>query len=70
MEFFALDRPSLVKMDCPLLAGLLAEELVKQMPPGLEAVFFGNSGADAVDTAIKFARYATGRPRVVYLHLS
>lgn len=68
MEFLALDRPSLVKMDCPLLAGLLAEELVRRMPPGLETVFFGNSGADAVDTAIKFARYATGRPRVVYLN--
>jgi len=67
MEFLALDRPTLVKMDCPLLAGLLAEELVKRMPPGLEAVFFANSGADAVDTAIKFARYATKRPRVVYL---
>ncbi len=68
MEFLSLDRPTLVKMDCPLLAGLLAEELVKRMPPGLDAVFFANSGADAVDTAIKFARYATKRPRVVYLN--
>ncbi len=62
-----LDRPNLVKMDCPLLAGLLAEELVKRMPHGLDAVFFANSGADAVDTAIKFARAATRRPRVLYL---
>ena len=68
LEFLSLDRPSLVKMDCPLLAGLLAEELVRRMPPGLEAVFFANSGADAVDTAIKFARCATKRPRVVYLN--
>ncbi len=66
-EFLELNRPTLVKMDCPLLAGLLAEELVKRMPPGLDAIFFANSGADAVDTAIKFARYATKRPRVVYL---
>jgi acetylornithine/succinyldiaminopimelate/putrescine aminotransferase len=66
-ELLSLDRPSLVKMDCPLLAGLLAEELVRRMPPGLEAVFFANSGADAVDTAIKFARNATRRPRVVFL---
>ncbi|MEA3440879.1 MAG: aspartate aminotransferase family protein [Chloroflexota bacterium] len=66
-EMIDLDRPNLVKMDCPLLSGLLAEDLVKRMPPGLEAVFFGNSGADAVDTAIKFARAATRRPRVLYL---
>ena len=66
-ETLALERPNLVKMDCPLLAGLLAEALVKRMPPGLDAVFFANSGADAVDTAIKFARGATRRPRVLYL---
>jgi ornithine--oxo-acid transaminase len=66
-EVLALERPNLVKMDCPLLAGLLAEELVNHMPPGLDAVFFANSGADAVDTAVKFARAATGRPRMVYL---
>jgi ornithine--oxo-acid transaminase len=67
MEYLNLKRPTLVKMDCPLLAGMLAEELVQRMPPGLDAIFFANSGADAVDTAIKFARYATKRPRVVYL---
>lgn len=67
LEYLNLNRPTLVKMDCPLLAGLLAEALVKRMPPGLEAIFFANSGADAVDTAIKFARYATRRPRVLHL---
>jgi ornithine--oxo-acid transaminase len=66
-DVLALDRPNLIKMDCPLLAGLLAEDLAKRMPAGLDAVFFANSGADAVDTALKFARAATRRPRVVYL---
>ena len=66
-ELLQLDRPNLVKMDCPLLAGLLAEELTKRMPPGLDAIFFANSGADAVDTALKFARAATHRPRALYL---
>ena len=67
IEYLDLDRPTLVKMDCPLLAGLLAERLVKYMPPGLDAIFFASSGADAVDTAIKFARYATRRQRVIFL---
>ena len=67
LDTLSLDRPNLVKMDCPLLAGLLAEELIRRMPAGLDAVFFANSGADAVDTAVKFARAATRRPRVLYL---
>ena len=66
-EVLALQRPNLVKMDCPLLAGLLAEALVQRMPAGLDTVFFANDGSDAVDTALKFARAATGRPRVLYL---
>jgi ornithine--oxo-acid transaminase len=47
------------------LAGILAEELTQRLPAGLEAVFFASSGAEAVDSAMKFARAATGRPRLV-----
>lgn len=32
----------------------------------LDTVFFTNSGAEGVETAIKFARVATGRARIVY----
>lgn len=69
-ELLDLDRPNLVQMDCPLLAGLLAERLVEKTRasyPGLEAVFFTNSGAEAVEGALKFARGATGRERFIYL---
>src|SRR5271168_4656841 len=47
------------------LAGMLAEELCARLPAGLDAVFFASSGAEAVDSAIKFARAATRRPRLI-----
>src|SRR5678815_5890855 len=56
-----LDLPNMVQMDCSLLSGLLAEALLKKLPPHLDAVFFCNSGAESVEGAIKFARAATGR---------
>jgi acetylornithine/succinyldiaminopimelate/putrescine aminotransferase len=60
------DLPNLVQMDCALLPGLLAEALVARSHPGIERVVFTNSGAEAIEAAIKFARHATGRPRIVY----
>jgi acetylornithine/succinyldiaminopimelate/putrescine aminotransferase len=47
------------------LAGMLAQELSQRLPPGLDATFFTSSGAEAVDSAMKFARAATGRPRLI-----
>jgi acetylornithine/succinyldiaminopimelate/putrescine aminotransferase/nucleoside-diphosphate-sugar epimerase len=47
------------------LAGMLAEALIERLPESLDAVFFGSTGAEAVDAAMKFARAATGRPRLV-----
>ncbi|HEX4789769.1 MAG TPA: aspartate aminotransferase family protein [Actinospica sp.] len=55
----------MVQFDSPLLAGLLAEKLLARAPH-LDRVYFGNSGTEAVEAALKFARYATGRPRIVY----
>ncbi|MFJ2822450.1 aspartate aminotransferase family protein [Streptomyces toxytricini] len=55
----------LTRFDCPPLPGLLAERLLSYSPH-LDRVFFGNSGTEAVETALKFARYATGRPRILY----
>lgn len=60
------DLPNMVQLDCSLLPGLLAEALVERAHPGIRRVFFSNSGAEAVESAIKFARHATGRSRVVY----
>src|SRR5512138_3843217 len=57
--------PNLVQLDVPLLSGLLAEALVARMP-WLERVFFACSGSEAIEAAMKFARCATRRPRIVY----
>ena len=59
------DLPNLVQMDVSTLAGILAERLVAQAPY-LDKVFFANSGAEAVEAAIKFARASTGRPGIIY----
>ena len=62
-----LDRElaDMVQMDTPVLAGLLAERLL-QHAPSFERAYLANSGTEAVEGALKFARCATGRPRVVY----
>jgi len=45
-----------------------AEALVSIAPQGLDTVFFGNSGAEAVEAAIKLARKATGRSDIIAFH--
>src|SRR5437660_10125859 len=62
-----LDLPNMVQMDCSFLRGLLAEAITKRTPPHLDAVFFCNSGTEAMEGALKFARAATGKKRVISL---
>jgi len=64
-DLLALQFPNLVQMDAPLLAGLLAEALIRHAPSGLEAVHFTNSGTETTEAALKFARYATKRSRLL-----
>src|SRR3954451_13725367 len=54
-----------VQLHYSVLAGMLAEELSSRLPEGLDAAFFASTGAEAVDSAMKFARAATRRPRLV-----
>jgi 4-aminobutyrate aminotransferase len=43
----------------------LIEELRTIVPPSIDGFFFSNSGAEAVEGAVKLARSATGRPNVI-----
>ena len=43
----------------------LIEELRQILPPSLDSYFFANSGAEAVENAIKIARVATGRQNII-----
>jgi ornithine--oxo-acid transaminase len=55
----------MVQFDTALLPGLLAEQLLAKAD-GLDRVYFCNSGTEAVEASLKFARYATGRSRIIY----
>ena len=65
-ETLTLELPNLVQMDVSLLSGLLAKEILATTPDNLDKMFFCNSGTEAVEAAIKFARYTTKRSKIVY----
>src|ERR1700759_3874663 len=59
------DLAGWTQFDCQPLMGLLAQRMHARAP-GTERAFFCNSGAEAVESALKFARHATGKGRVPY----
>ena len=67
-DVLAADLPNLVQLDVSVLSGLLAEKLQTLTPPGLDRLFFANSGTESVEAALKFSRCATGRSKIVYCH--
>ncbi|GAA3155481.1 hypothetical protein GCM10010521_49200 [Streptomyces rameus] len=65
--FLDLGAPTFVQyVSMPAHTAELAERLSDLAPPGLDRVFFSNSGAEAVEAALKLARAATGRSRLVH----
>ncbi len=65
-QLIAQDMPNLVRMDCSLLSGLVAETLTRHTGGDLSRVFFTNSGTETIETAIKFSRCFTGRQNILY----
>ncbi|WP_055553709.1 aspartate aminotransferase family protein [Streptomyces sp. NBRC 110028] len=46
----------------------LTAKLGEVLPEGLDSLFFTNSGSEAVESALRLARQATGRPNVLVCH--
>jgi putrescine aminotransferase len=60
------ELPNLLQSSLGTLAGALANNLAKITPGNLSRSFFCNSGAEAVEGALKLARIATGRKEFIY----
>src|SRR6202166_5023985 len=58
--------PAMLQSHVPEIAGELAKRLCQLAGGGLEKVYFGSSGSEGVEAAIKFARATTGRAGIIY----
>src|SRR6201997_777810 len=65
-EVLAARTGNLPQLGVTLLSGVLAEQLLARAPASVAAMVPANSGTEAVEAAIKIARAATGRRRVLY----
>lgn len=65
-EVMAARTGNLPQLGVTLLSGVLAEALLARAPGSVAAMVPANSGTEAVEAAIKIARAATGRGRVLY----
>ncbi|MCP4423640.1 MAG: aminotransferase class III-fold pyridoxal phosphate-dependent enzyme, partial [Chloroflexi bacterium] len=60
-----LALPSFAQPSMLDAAGELAQRLIELAPPGLDYATFANSGAEAVEAAVKLARAAAGKPGIL-----
>jgi ornithine--oxo-acid transaminase len=65
-EVMAARTANLPQLGVTLLSGVLAEQLLARSPRSLGAMVPANTGTESVEAAIKIARAATGRPRLLY----
>ncbi|HEX4467105.1 MAG TPA: aspartate aminotransferase family protein [Solirubrobacteraceae bacterium] len=65
-QVLAAKSGNLPQLGVTLLSGVLAEQLLQRAPGSVAAMVPANTGTEAVEVAIKVARAATGRPRVLF----
>src|SRR5436190_7467634 len=65
-RLLAAETPNMPQLGTALLPGVLAEELLRRSPESVGAVLFTSSGTESVEAAMKLARAATGRPRILH----
>jgi ornithine--oxo-acid transaminase len=65
-DVMAAGTANLPQLGVTLLSGVLAEQLLARAPSSVAAMVPANTGTEAVEAAIKIARAATGRPRILY----
>ena len=65
-DVLAARTANLPQLGVTLLSGVLAEQLLARAPGSVGAMVPSNTGAEAVEGAIKISRAATGRQRIVY----
>src|SRR4051794_25133589 len=58
--------PNLPQLGVSVLPGVLAQRLLERAPRSVDAFVPANSGAEAVEAAVKLSRATTGRPRVLF----
>jgi ornithine--oxo-acid transaminase len=65
-QLLAARTGNLPQLGVTLLSGVLAEQLLARAPASVAAMVPANTGTESVEAAIKIARAATGRGRILY----
>jgi ornithine--oxo-acid transaminase len=66
-DVLAMNLPNLSVVNASVLGGLLAEKLIELAGPQFTKVQYSNSGAEATEVAVRFARQITRKRRFLYL---
>lgn len=66
IEELTSQRPSMLQSHVPSLAAQLAERLCKKVNGRVSKVYFGSTGSEGVESAIKFSRAFTKRNWILY----